>query len=151
MIRFDGRRGRLTSLAVVATAALALMLLAGCSGTTPNTLAVNAVMADPSAYSGRIAIKGVVQNVDAKTSSITLIDETEYATCGLTPCNTAGLLPLSLPIGASAQAGAPTYEGTLPVLKDVVVVVGEIKSTANGPYFDIERLERNGSVLVSRK
>jgi len=72
-----------------------------------------------------------------------MIDEGEYATCGLTPCNAAGLLPLSLPV---AQ-----YEGELPSLEDVVLVVGEIKSSAQGPYFDVERLERNGSVLVSRK
>lgn len=151
MTRFDGRSGRPSRLVAAVTMALAAAVLAGCASGAPDALGVNAVMADPSAYTGQIAIRGVVQNVDAKGSSVTVIDETEYSTCGLTPCNSAGLLPLSLPLGDSAAEGAPVYEGTLPALEDVVVVVGEIKSTANGSYFDVERIERDGSVLVSRK
>lgn len=151
MTQLAGRGRRLARLVAAVALVLALGTLVGCTSAAPETLGVNAVMADPTAYSGQIAIKGVVQNVDATGSGITVIDETEYATCGLTPCNAAGLLPLSLPIGASAPAGAPAYEGTLPALEDVVVVVGEIKSTASGSYFEVERLERDGSVLVSKK
>ena len=151
MIRFNGRSGRLTRLVPAAAMMVALALLAGCSGATPEAIGVNAVMADPAAYTGQIAIKGVVQNVDAPGSSIMVIDETEYATCGLTPCNSASILPLSLPFGEAAAAGTPVYEGTLPALEYVVVVVGEIKSTENGKYFDVERVERNGSVLVTKR
>lgn len=150
MIRFNGGLRRPARFVAAATMLLALMLLAGCASGGSQTLAVNAVMADPAAYSGQIAVRGVVQKVDTKNSSVTLIDETEYATCGLTPCNSAGLLLLPLPIGAGAPSGGPAYQGELPALEDVVVVTGEIKSGANGKYFDVERVERNGSVLVSK-
>lgn len=143
MIRRIGGYGRRVSLVLVTAALAASAVLVGCSSNTSDSVGVNAVMTDPTAYSGTIAIQGVVQKVDPATSSITVIDEGEYATCGLTPCNSAGLLPLSMPM---AQ-----YEGELPALEDVVVVVGEIKSMAQGSYFDVERLERNGSVLVSKK
>ncbi|MDZ4169684.1 MAG: hypothetical protein U1E26_08525 [Coriobacteriia bacterium] len=150
MIRFN-RRSRRARLIPAAAMLLAVALLAGCSSDTPEAIGVNAVMADPAAYTGQIAIRGVVQNVDANASSIAVIDETEYATCGLTPCNSASLLPIVLPIGTAAVAGASVYEGALPALEDVVVVVGEIKSTDSGKYFDVERIERNGSVLVSKR
>lgn len=143
MIKTKGGLRRLMLLAATAAAILASVALVGCSAESPNAVGVNAVMTDPAAYSGTIAIKGVVQKVDAATSSITMIDEGEYATCGLTPCNSAGLLPLSMP--------AAQYDGELPALEDVVIAVGEIKSTPQGSYFDVERVERNGSVLVSKK
>lgn len=143
MITPKGGRRRLMLLGAVMALAAAALVTSGCSAAPSEAVGVNAVMTDPTAYAGTIAIKGVVQQVDSATSTVTMIDEGEYATCGLTPCNSAGLLPLSLPV---AQ-----YEGELPALEDAVVVVGEMKSSAQGPYFDVERLERNGSILVSRK
>ncbi len=143
-MNIQGRRLRRTIRSATALFALVTVLaLAGCSSTAVDPVGVNAVMTDPGAYTGQIAITGVVQQVDKPSATITMIDKTEYETCGLTPCGSAGLLPIYLP--------AAQYDGSLPALKDQVVVIGEIKTTPQGAYFDVERLERNGSVLVSKK
>jgi hypothetical protein len=128
---------------------VAVIALTGCGKSDVQALAVNAVAADPQAYSGEIAIKGVVQRVDATTSSFSIIDETEYQTCGLTPCNTAGTIPLAVPTSQAAQGGS-SYSGTLPALEDVVVVFGEVKSGAQGLYFDVARVERDSRVIIER-
>ncbi len=141
-IRSDRPRRTIRS----ATALLALVTvvaLAGCSTAAVDPVGVNAVMTDPGAYTGQIAITGIVQQVDKPSATVTMIDKIEYETCGLTPCGSAGLLPIYLP--------AAQYDGGLPALEDQVVVIGEIKTTPKGAYFDVERLERNGSVLVSKK
>lgn len=150
MTLFTVRAARaLMMLALVGVVALAT----GCSGTTgeADALGVNAVTTDPASYTGSIAIKGVVQDVNTADSSIVLIDQTEYETCGLTPCGSAGLLPLFLPSTGTSAPGGATYEGELPVLEDKVVVVGEIKSSTQGYYFDVERVERAGQTLIAKK
>ncbi|MDZ4178874.1 MAG: hypothetical protein U1E29_06545 [Coriobacteriia bacterium] len=133
-----------------------LALSAGCSGganagAAANALAVNDIASDPNAFTGTIAVKGVVQNVDAINSSIAIIDETEYATCGLTVCNSAGIIPLFLPTAGEPSPGGALYSGSLPELEDVVVVVGEIKSAPDGLFFDVERVERSGASLIAKK
>lgn len=143
---------RARALALLSAGALALVL-AGCSSTpaTPDALAVNALTADPTAYTGTIAVRGVVQNIDPGSSTVTIIDETEYETCGLTPCGSAGLLPVAVPTMGQPSPGGSLYDGTLPALEDRVVVVGEVKSGPAGLYFDVERVERGGSTLLARK
>lgn len=130
----------------------ALMLLAGCSGglDASSALNVNAVTSDPAAFTGQIVVKGVVQDVDPTGSTIVLIDETEYQTCGINPCGSAGLLPLYLPTSGAASPGGALYSGQLPVLEDTVVISGEIKSGPQGLYFDVERVERDGKLLISK-
>jgi hypothetical protein len=141
--------------ALACVAALSIAILTACSGSDGNALGVNAVMTDPTAFKGQIAVKGVVQNLDPASSVISIIDEAEFASCGLTPCSSAGIMPLFLPLSAdavpSAARGAALYTGSWPALKDVVVVVGEIKSSPNGLYFDVERVERAGSVLLKKR
>ncbi len=126
-------------------------LMAGCAAATSDALGVNAVTADPAAFTGTIAVKGVVQNVDAATSSIVLIDEAEYATCGLVPCGSAGLLPLFLPTEGAPSPGGALYQGALPALEEVVLVEGEIKSSPEGLYFDVDRVLRGSTTLISKR
>lgn len=136
----------------VLSLAIAAALVAGCGSTpTPDALEVNAVMADPMAYTGTIAVRGIVQNIDPGASAVTLIDETEYETCGLSPCGSAGLLSLTVPFSGTPSPGGSLYDGALPTLEDRVVVVGEIKSGGQGLYFDVERIERGSSTLLARK
>lgn len=139
----------LAMLALVGLVAVATGCTSGVN--EADALNVNAITADPTAYAGSIAVKGVVQNVNPADSSIVLIDETEYATCGLTPCGSAGLLPLYLPSTGASAPGGSTYDGELPVLEDKVVIVGEIKSSPQGYYFDVERVERAGQTLMAKK
>lgn len=144
------RSTRLT-VAVIALATTALIAGCGAGSGTTSGLAVNAVMADPTAYSGQVTIKGVVQNVDPGTGSIAVIDEGEYATCGLTPCNAAGILRLTVPTSGQAAVDGSSYEGTLPALEDVVVVVGEFKTAEQGLYLDVARIEKGGSPLLTKR
>ena len=128
-------------------------LAAGCSGTASEpakTIGVNAIAADPGAYTGEIAVKGIVQSVDPGSSTITVIDETEYATCGLTPCNSAGIIPLFMPTSGEPSPSGDLYSGELPKLEDAVVVVGEIKTTEQGVYFDVARVERDSRTLIQK-
>jgi len=135
---------------VACVAVLSLVLLAGCSG-SGETLNVNAVMTDPTAFTGTLHVKGVVQNLDPSTSTISIIDEAEYASCGLTPCSSAGIMPIFVPTSAAAASSGPVYAGSWPALEEVVVVVGEIKSSPTGLYFDVERVERKGSALLTKQ
>jgi hypothetical protein len=134
----------------VCAAVLSIALLSGCSGSGANALGVNAIMTDPTAFTGKIEVKGVVQNLDPASSTISIIDEAEYASCGLTPCSSAGIMPLFVPLSAEAASGGAAYSGSWPALEDVVVVVGEIKSSQTGLYFDVERVERAGSPLLKK-
>jgi hypothetical protein len=137
--------------AIVLTAAVALG--AGCSDSSAepvSTIGVNALAADPGAYTGEIAVKGIVQSVDPGTSSITVIDETEYATCGLTPCNSAGIIPLFMPTSGEPSPSGALYAGELPNLEDAVVVIGEIKSTQEGLFFDVARVERGSKTVIEK-
>jgi len=144
---------RIPRMAVLATLLLTLAVIAGCtSGVDPaDALGVDAVAADPGAFTGRIAILGVVQNVNEAQSLVTIIDEAEYAACGLSPCGSAGIIPLHLPTSGESGPGGTLYEGSLPALEDLVVVVGEIKSSADGIYFDVERVERGGAPLIEKR
>ena len=135
---------------LVCAAALSIAFLTGCSGSAADAVGVNAIMTDPTAFTGDIAVKGVVQNLDPTSSTISIIDEVEYASCGLTPCGSAGIMPLFVPLSAEAASGGATYSGSWPELEDVVVVVGEIKSSQTGMYFDVKRVERAGSSLLKK-
>ena len=142
---------RVRALSVLSLAVVSALVV-GCGSTpTPDALDVNAVTADPMAYTGTIAVRGIVQKIDPGSSAVTIIDETEYETCGLSPCGSAGLLPLTVPLAGAPSPGGSLYEGALPVLEDRVVVVGEIKTGEQGLYFDVERIERGSSTLLARK
>ncbi len=130
-----------------------LALVAGCSGGSvdaANVIGVKALAADPQAYTGQIAVKGVVQNIDTGSSVVSIIDETEFASCGLTPCSSAGIIPLVLPTSGKAAPSGAFYKGDLPQLEDVIVVIGEIKSSPQGAYFDVVRVERGSDTLIEK-
>lgn len=138
---------------IIAFSAGLLVLATGCGSQTDasDALSVNAIASDPTAFTGTIAVAGVVQNVDATTSSITLIDQTEYETCGITPCGSAGLIPLHLPVSGQPSPSGALYGGELPALEEKVIVVGEIKNSEQGLYFDVHRVERGGKTLIAKK
>lgn len=137
------------ALALVIVIALALV---GCGATSPLvTIGVDALTADPQAFTGELAVEGVVQYVDASTSTIRIIDVAEYEACGLTPCVSAGVLPLYLPTGGEPAPSGAQYEGQLPALEEVVVVVGEVRSGQGGLYFDVERVQRGSQTLISKR
>ena len=136
--------GLLTALAVTG------ITLAAC-GESVEALAVNDVATDPTAYSGDIVVVGVVQEVDSAASSIVLIDEQEYETCGLFPCAGAGLMPLYLPTGGDKTESGAEYVGTLPDLEQTVVVYGRITGSGSDVSFDVDRIESSGKTLIEKK
>lgn len=137
--------------ALVLTALVAVLgLLAGC-GSGAEAIGVNALSADPMAFTGTITVKGVVQDVDAAASRVMIIDEEEYASCGLTPCAGTGIIPLHVPLGGEPSSAGSLYSGSLPDIEDTVLVTGEVKSMGQGLVFDVDRIERGSSTLVSRQ
>ncbi len=132
--------------------ALAVLPLAACNSASPdNTIGVNALTADPLAFTGEVAVEGVVIEADPATGSLVLIDVTEYETCGLTPCASAGMLSLHVPAGGEPTISGALYEGTLPSLEDVVVAVGEVRSGPGGVYFDVERLFSGSQSVMTKR
>ena len=137
-------------LGLLTVLAIAGITLAAC-GESVEALAVNDVAADPTAYSGDIAVVGVVQEVDSAASSIVLIDEQEYETCGLFPCAGAGLMPLHLPTGGDKTETGAEYVGALPDLEQTVVVYGRISGSGSDVSFDVDRIEASGKTLIEKK
>lgn len=131
----------------------ATLLLTACANTAipENLMGVNSLTADPQAFTGEIAVEGVVIDVDPASSRVRLIDLTEYETCGLNPCGSAGVLPLHLPVTGEPTATGALYEGELPSLEDAVVVVGEVRSGQSGLYFDVQRVQRGSQTLISKR
>ena len=139
----------LVSLVAVFAAAA---LLAGCSSQPGEAaVGVNAVAADPGAYTGEITMKGVVQLVDAEKGFINIIDLTEYETCGLTPCGSAGIIPLFMPTSGEPSPAGSVYKGSLPALEEEVLVTGEIKDAADGGViFDVTRVQRGSTTVIEK-
>lgn len=129
---------------------LLFLLIAGCAEKQEiKTIGVNALATDPTSFKGQIAVAAVVQKVDQGNSSISIIDEQEYATCGLNPCNAAGIIPLYLPTSGKTASGV-TYTGNLPKLEDKVTVIGEVKTNRNNMYFDVDRIVQGATILIQK-
>ena len=145
------RLDHIRALVLVGVLAALMLALVGCGGSNTDALEVNDLAADPLAYSGDIAVTGIVQEINAAESRIVLIDQIEYETCGLFPCAGAGLLPLHLPLdGTSTSAGAQ-YEGALPQLEQLVIVHGRITGAAGDTEFDVDRIELSGKTILEKK
>ncbi|OEF97086.1 hypothetical protein [Desulfuribacillus alkaliarsenatis] len=132
------------------------LITSGCGGSaqTLNTIGVNALAADPSAFTGEIAVAGVVQFVDSENYILRIIDEEEYASCGLTPCGGAGIIPLYLPIDSKPFGETPsgyTYTGQLPQLEDFVTVIGSIEQADGSLIFEVDRILKGSNVLISKQ
>lgn len=149
-MRVRNRSMRLLVSLVAVFAAAAL--LAGCSSQPGEAaVGVNAVAADPGAYTGEITMKGVVQLVDAEKGFINIIDLTEYETCGLTPCGSAGIIPLFMPTSGEPSPAGSVYKGSLPALEEEVLVTGEIKDAADGGViFDVTRVQRGSTTVIEK-
>lgn len=134
---------------------LAMLLPAGCTAGAPaesSAIGVNALTSDLAAFSGEILVEGVVQNVEAGSSVIWLIDVTEYESCGLVPCAGAGFLPIELPTTGDPSLSGDLYDGTLPDVEDKVTVAGTVRAQDDGSlYFDAERVERGSTTLIVKR
>ena len=142
------------AIAIVAIAAVSVLALAGCAGGAAeptDTIGINALTSDPQAFSGEIAIEGIVQAITPDTSVISLIDVTEFESCGLTPCEGAGILPLFVPTSGQPAPSGALYGGTPPALEDRVVAVGTVREGDAGLYFDVERIVRGSSTLLEKQ
>lgn len=141
--------------------ALALLLsvsISACSigiSSTKNlpVIKVNDLGADPSAYSGKIVLKGIVQQIDEERNFFNMIDEDEYATCG-TGCSTAVVITVYVP-GESKPLGATPsgylYKGTMPKMMDLVSVEGQIVKSGERYVFEVDRVLKGSKTIISRE
>lgn len=118
---------------------LAVLLGAGLTlgmGSRPRNLGhaegldVNSVASDPSAYKGVIKVRGVVAEASPADSTFVLIDIREYKACGVVSCAST-LVPVR-------------YAGTLPEVKEELVVTGEMVSSPKGYVLEGKELQRLG-------
>jgi len=115
-------------LVVLLGAGLALAL--GTRPEAPGALDVNSVASDPSAYTGTIKVKGVVANVSPAETTFALIDSREYKNCGVVTC--------------ASKFVHVHYAGSLPNVKEELVVTGEMVSSPNGYVLEGKELQRLG-------
>lgn len=109
---------------------------------TSTAIGVDALMADPKAHAGKVAITGVVARVFPKTGSFVLIDAKEYAACGSLTCAEV-TLPIQTPI--------ESFTGELPQPKDTVVVFGEVTPLEKGLTLTVVSVKKGDTVLRQRK
>lgn len=114
---------------------------------------VNDLGADPSAYTGKIALRGIVQQVDEDRNFFNIIDEDEYATCGL-GCGTAVIITIYVPDQTKPLGETPSgyiYEGAMPNVMDVVNVEGQIVQQDQQYVFEVDRVVRGNKAIISKK
>jgi hypothetical protein len=134
------------------------LLITACSsgsGSTKNlpVLKVNDLGADPSAYTGKIALKGIVQEVDEDRNFFNIIDEDEYDSCGLS-CGTAVIITVYVPGPTKPLGATPSgyiYEGSMPQVMDLVNVEGQIVKTDERYVFEVDRVIRGPKTIISKK
>lgn len=84
-----------------------------------NLLDVDDLAADPSAYIGKITVRGAVSFVYPSWNSFVIIDTKEYDKCGVVTCAINHLVV--------------SYSKQLPKMKDRVEILGELIKS-NGSY-----------------
>lgn len=139
-----------------------LLLLSGCGAPSEfaasqaevTSVAIKDLTADPTAYTGRIAIKGVVQYVDEKQFVFRLIDEEEYKTCGLNPCGAAGIMTVYTPDSSKPAGKTPSdysYDAKMPKVEDRVTVEGDVKKTDQGYFFEVDKVLKGSEPIIVKK
>jgi hypothetical protein len=114
---------------------------------------VNDLGADPTAYTGKIALQGVVQQVDEERNFFNIIDEDEYATCGL-GCGTAVIITVYVPGQTKPLGETPSgyiYEGAMPNVMDVVNVEGQIVQKDQQYVFEVDRVVKGNKTIIDKK
>jgi hypothetical protein len=128
--------------------AMGFLFLAGCLsgagqfgslGSEPAIINVDDFAADPGAYSGVIAISGVVSYVESGNAVFGIIDAREYELCGVVTC-AANQIPISVPLSR--------YSGELPDIEDEVMVYGEVVNSADGYGLDVLQVRRGNKVIL---
>lgn len=139
---------------LIALLFIATLVLGACGQKGGKAIGVNDLAADPGAYKGQINLVGVVLHQDPANRIIVLIDEGEYATCGLNPCGSAGQIPIYLPTPDSKPLGDTpsnlTYKGNLPKVEATVFVLGAVTKGANGYMFEVQEIRQGSKVIVTR-
>jgi hypothetical protein len=110
-------------------------------GNTSVVLNVDDVAADPAAYSGVIAVKGIVSLVNRFDNTFDIIDVREFELCGIVTCATNQLLVSVPPDG---------YSGELPVVEDEVVAYGKIVNNGDGYSIEVLEVKRDNKVLLKQ-
>ena len=117
------------------------------------TINIMELESDPMAYTGIIAVKGVVQAVDKQRLLFRMIDEQEYKSCGLSPCSLAAIVTFYAPDKTRPLGSTPSdyiYEGKMPEVETIVTVEGEIKKVEDGFTFELQRVLQGSKVIIKR-
>jgi hypothetical protein len=145
----SGASSVLTTLLILLSSIAAMSsLVAGCTsqetgvGPPPVVLGVDDVAADPMAYDGPIVVEGVVSFVDAVSSTFVIIDVSEYELCGVVDC-AINEIPVPVP--------AHQYDGTLPVVRDFVLVHGEMVDSGTGYSLDAAEVQKGGEPILKKR
>ena len=101
------------------------------SQTESPVLGVEEFMKNIDHYRGKVRLEGVVSAISPADQALSLIDIEEFKDCGVTTC-----APLILPV---------KWQSTLPSVKEVVQLEGEVRESGGKLFFEAQRLQRKGA------
>ena len=129
-----------------------IMVIGGCKAgnqqenntETPSiTVNVDDFAADRQAYSGYIAMNGIVSSVNNQQSSFVIIDKREYIECGGDLTCADNYLTILVP--------TDKFSGLLPEIEDEVLVYINVGSASSNGTPEIQMVERNSEIILRRK
>jgi len=130
-------------LTLLLTLSLSACSIGSSSSKNLPVIKVNDLGADPTAYTGKIALKGIVQQ----------IDEDEFDTCGLS-CSTAVIITIYVPGPSQPLGETPSgyiYEGAMPQVMDLVSVEGQVVKTDQRYVFEVDRVLKGSRAIINKK
>lgn len=104
---------------------------------TGRIVGVDQLMKNVDEFRGSIRVEGVVSAVSRTDHTLSLIDKQEFKKCGIVTCAS-----LTLPV---------RWAGSMPSVKDEVLVQGEVKQNRGKLIFEARELEATASQRVNPK
>ncbi len=140
-------------LTLLLTLSLSACSIGSSSSKNLPVIKVNDLGADPTAYTGKIALKGIVQQIDEERNIFNIIDEDEFDTCGLS-CSTAVIITIYVPGPSQPLGETPSgyiYEGAMPQVMDLVSVEGQVVKTDQRYVFEVDRVLKGSRAIINKK
>ncbi|MBS3948055.1 MAG: hypothetical protein KGZ57_07145 [Dethiobacter sp.] len=130
------------ALLLILAGALVYPLLTG-GGQGEAAAGVKDVTANPSGFLGPLVINGHVGDVNAADGVIMLVDD------GCVSCQIPVLVPFTTEQQAKFEVDT-LYSGILPAVGETVTVHGTLKQQEGYFIFDVEKITRDGQVIISK-
>ena len=100
------------------------------AGSNPSiVLGVDQLIKEVDRYKGPVRVEGIVTAVAPDKKMIALVDIEQFKKCGILNCPTYLVLPV-------------LWSGVMPLLKDAVIIEGQVKESGGKLVFEAKNLEK---------